>query len=116
MVFSRTTLLEGFKHSSSLLWREDGKTPYREYFLDEKFLPKDAAHMEGNWEVTISFIPAKAPKRVKSICWFEPVVHNTYTGCGLFVGPNAPPEPWIETSSQKVDVTCKKCLDVLGIK
>lgn len=111
MVFSKTILLEGFKHIPHILWRKDGVTPYRAFSLDEKFLPKDAELMEGDWEVTVSFTPAKT--KAKSICWFEPVIHNTYTGCGLLVGPNASPEPWIETSSQERDVTCKKCLDFL---
>lgn len=59
MTFSKTTLLEGFKHSSNIVWREDGKTPYREFSLDEKFLPKDVEHMEGDWEITVSFSPRK---------------------------------------------------------
>ncbi len=51
-VFSRTTLLEGFKYSSNIIWREDGKTPYREFSLDEELLPKNALLMEGDWKAT----------------------------------------------------------------
>lgn len=58
-MFSKTTLLEGFKQSSNIVWREDGKTPYREFSLDEKLLPEPAQHMEGDWEITVRFTPRK---------------------------------------------------------
>jgi len=58
-VFSKTTLLENFKQTSSLLYKEDGKSEFQEFFLDEKFVPKDAFSLEGEWEVTVSWNPKR---------------------------------------------------------
>lgn len=61
-VFSKITILEGFKEACGILFKEGGKTPYREYRLDKEFLPHGTEDMEGIWEIAISFTPRKERK------------------------------------------------------
>lgn len=93
-LFSKTTFLEGFKNRAGLyLMREDGKTPFREYRLDEKFLPKGSEYLEGDWEVTVSFTPSQrrkpmakeSKKKIRQEFRSSSLKRdkNTCRGCGL---------------------------------
>jgi hypothetical protein len=61
-VFSKITILEDFKEVCGILFKEDDKTPYREYKLDQQFLPHGTENMEGTWEIAVSFTPRKKRK------------------------------------------------------
>lgn len=117
-MLSKTTLLENFKHSSHLLLKEDGQTPYREYMMDSKFLPKEVTSLQGDWKITVTFSPhvkkeiSAKKKVVKSTCYFFPSFHNQYTACSRYVGMDAP-RPWVPTISDPDKVTCSKCLKAL---
>lgn len=67
--FSKTTLIEGFKQTSNIIFKEDGKTPYKHFTIDENLIPKESEHLEGDWEITVSFSPKKN-KRVSKVCFF----------------------------------------------
>lgn len=56
-VFSKTTFLDGFKHTSNILFKKDGINPFREFTIDENLIPKESEYMEGDWEVTVGFTP-----------------------------------------------------------
>lgn len=64
-IFSKTTVLEKFKHYGVGLYKEDGKTPFREYRLDEYLIPEKASYLEGNWTITVTFIPKDLSEKDK---------------------------------------------------